>query len=129
MKATGTGRDHSKVSSRDAGSLEIRIPLGIGARIMLFENLWVLRSLVNGSISTIDNIIWEEGADWRSDPPLAICVAFDGYTGPAVLYHNDAGQPVVPIFRSTREFFKGNKAYTKTQFPLNIAFAIIVHKA
>ena len=63
MKATGTGKGHSKVSSRDAGSLEMRIPLGIGARIMLLENLWVSRSLVNGSIGTIDDIIWEEGAD------------------------------------------------------------------
>src|SRR6185437_11504086 len=129
MKATGTGRGHSKVSSRDAGSLEMRIPLGIGARIMLLENLWVSRSLVNGSIGTIDDIIWEEGADWRSDPPLAICVAFDGYIGPAVLYYNDVGQPVVPIFRSTREFFKGNEACTRTQFPLSIAFAITIHRA
>ena len=96
---------------------------------MLLKNLWVLRSLVNGSISTIDDIIQEEGADQRSDPPLAICVAFDGYTRPTVLYHNDAGQPIVPIFRSTREFFKGNEACTRTQFPLNIAFAITVHKA
>ena len=96
---------------------------------MLFENLWVVRSLVNGSISIIDDIVWEEGADWRSDPPLAIYVAFDGYIGPTVLYHNDAGQPIVPIFRLTREFFRGNAACIRTQFPLSIAFAITIHKA
>ena len=81
---------------------------------MLLENLWVIRSLINDSIDIIKDIIWEEEADWKSDPSLAIYIAFDGYIGPAVLYHNNVGQPVVPIFRSIREFFWGNATYTKT---------------
>ena len=96
---------------------------------MLLENLWIVRLLVNGNVDMIDDIIWEEGADWKSDLSLAICVAFDGYTGPVVLYHNDAGQSVVPIFRSTHEFFQSNTTYTRTQFSLSIAFAITIHKA
>jgi hypothetical protein len=96
---------------------------------MLLKNLWVARSLVNGSVGIVDNIIWEEGADWKSDPPLAIYIAFDGYTGPAILYHNDAGQPIVPIFRSTQEFFQGNVTCTRTQFSLGITFAVTIHKA
>ena len=104
------------------------IPLGIGARVMLLENLWIVRSLVNGNIGIVDDIVWKEGADYKSDPPLAICITFDGYTGPVVLYHNDAGQPIVPIFCLTREFFRGNVACIRTQFSLSIAFVIIVHK-
>ena len=77
----------------------MRIPLGIGARVMFLENLWIVRSLVNGSIGIVDDIIWKEGADCKLDPPLAICVTFDRYMGPAILYHNDVGQLVVPIFR------------------------------
>ena len=114
IKATGTGTGHAKVSSREAGSLEMRIPLGIGARVMLFKNLWIARSLINGNIDIVDDIIWEEGIDWKSDPSLVICVAFDRYIGPAVLYYNDVGQPVVPIFCSIREFFRGNVACTRT---------------
>ena len=55
-------------------------------------------------------------------------MAFDKYIGLAAFYYNNAKQPIVPIFRLIRKFFRGNVAYIRTQFLLNIAFAVIVHK-
>jgi ATP-dependent exoDNAse (exonuclease V) alpha subunit len=36
---------------------------------------------------------------------------------------------VVPVFRSRRDFLKGSVTYTRTQFPLTIAYAITIHKS
>ena len=95
---------------------------------MLSENLWQERGLVNGALGTVNNIVWEEGATPRDSPPVAICVVFDGYDGPA-LYEIPNGKPVVPILRSHRDFSKVTHQCTRVQFPLSIAFAITVHKS
>ena len=63
MQAIGIRKDHFKIFFYKAGLLKMHILLIIKTRIMLFKNLWVVKSLINGNIGIIDNIIWEKGAD------------------------------------------------------------------
>jgi hypothetical protein len=131
---TGTGA--KDVAARDAGNLHVSIPLAVGARVMLTENLWTGAGLVNGSLGTIRDMAWEEGSDPRAVPPFVVLVQFDRYSGPACFGPEDddvAGMEdmarVVPVFRSTRDFVKGSVTCTRTQFPLTIAYAITIHKS
>ena len=74
ITATGTGQQHQNISPQDAGMLDMRLYLGKGARVMLTDNLWVERGLVNGATGTIDDIVWAPGANWRSEVPAIIYV-------------------------------------------------------
>jgi hypothetical protein len=37
---------------------------------------------VNGSMGTVRDVFWMEGANSTTDQPYGIVVEFDGYTGP-----------------------------------------------
>ena len=130
LEALHEGHQASDASFDDASNLHKTLPICIGARIMLTENLWTERGLVNGALGTVIDLTWSEGATVKKDLPLAVLVAFDKYEddGPC-LYRTDAGCPVVPIFTSRREFFRGAAQCHRTQFPLTVAFAVTVHKA
>jgi hypothetical protein len=89
-----------KATYEEAGNLHAILLLSLGARVMLTENIWIENGLVNGALGTIHDIIWLASLDCRRDPPFAVLVAFDGYSGPAL----DEDPKIVPIFQSTREF-------------------------
>jgi ATP-dependent DNA helicase PIF1 len=134
--ASHTGTGAKDVPSKDAGNLEVTLPLAVGARVMLTENLWTGAGLVNGSLGTVRDLAWEEGSDPRTVPPFVVLVQFDRYSGPPCFgeEENDmAGMEdiarLVPVFRSTRDFIKGSATCTRTQFPLTVAYAITVHKS
>lgn len=52
-------------------------------------------------------------------------MSFDGYDGPSL----DDDDPIVPVLRSRREFYRGAMRCARTQFPVTTAFAITVHKS
>ncbi len=61
---------------------------------MLTANLWTEVRLVNGSIGTIQDLLFKEDQEPPS-LPIAVLIFFDNYTGPTI--SNLEGERVVPI--------------------------------
>ena len=128
INALHEGRGADKASSEEAGNLSATLLLSIGARIMLLENIWTERGLVNGAFGVVHDIVWRAEDDPRRDPPFAVLIKFDNYSGPSLTTTED-NDIIVPIFKSKREFVRGNTPCTRIQFPITLAYAITVHKA
>lgn len=107
-----------------AQGLPARLYLSIGCRVILRKNLFVSHGLVNGSLGTVTDIIYSNG----ERPPLlpaVILIRFDKYAGP---FFREQSQsfPILPITVSWRE--QGADC-TRRQYPLNLAYAVTIHKA
>jgi hypothetical protein len=53
--AENTGPKASEVEAIDTGNLYKKIPLVLGTRVILTENIWIDKGLINGSIGTVYN--------------------------------------------------------------------------
>jgi ATP-dependent DNA helicase PIF1 len=125
LEAVHEGREAENANFEDGGSLHKILSVSLGARVMLTENLWTERGLVNGALGTVVDLTWSPDADVQNALPLAVLVAFNSYEDDSpCLFRTDTGQPVVPIFTSRREFFRGAAQCYRTQFALTIAYAI-----
>ncbi|KAF5578398.1 ATP-dependent DNA helicase PIF1 [Fusarium pseudoanthophilum] len=136
IAATHSNQFGNDAESSVAGNLHKTLPICIGARVMLTENLWTAMGLVNGAVGIVEDLAWEDrpgGVNPRRIAPEVIMVRFEGYTGPP--YFDDEGPDlpdmtkIIPIFRSTREYVVGNNLCTRKQFPLTISYAITIHKS
>ncbi|XP_073287601.1 uncharacterized protein [Primulina huaijiensis] len=116
-----------------AGQLEAQLDLCIGCKLMILENLWTERGIVNGTQCRLYDIVWRPGTDPRKDPPLCLLVAVpkESYGGPYVEEYSFRGlsYAVVPIFRSKRDFWLNGETRYRTQFPVKLAYALTIHKA
>jgi ATP-dependent DNA helicase PIF1 len=125
ISARHTGRKAAKVSEEEADNLSAEIYMYIRAKVILTTNLWNEVGLANGSMGMIHNMSWDVRQDITS-MPLVILVKFDGYTGPAF---PNCGEGIIPIFYVTRQFEYKSVSCSRTQFPLRLVYAIIVHKS
>jgi ATP-dependent DNA helicase PIF1 len=121
-----TGRNALKASVEDADNLPTELLVCIGAQVMLTTNTWTEDGLVNGSIGTIEDIVWDIGQDPSVDMPSVLRVHFSEYSRPDFLNY---GPKIIPIFPVTRQFEYKGIPCTRTQFPLRLAYAITVHKS
>ena len=124
IKSTHTGRGAERANDDEADGLEPQLCICLGARVMLTDNIWVENGLVNGSMGTVRDIVWNEGQDPIKDMPTAIMVEVDDYSGPKF-----PGTNYIPIFPVTRRFEYKKRDCSRTNFPLRLAYAITVHKA
>jgi len=124
IKSTHTGRGAEGANDDEADGLEPQLCICLGARVMLTDNIWVENGLVNGSMGTVRDIVWNEGQDPTKDMPVAIMVEVDDYDGPKF-----PGTNYIPIFPVTRRFEYKKRDCSRTNFPLRLAYAITVHKA
>ncbi|KAH9316675.1 hypothetical protein KI387_025302, partial [Taxus chinensis] len=85
----------SGLEDADDDQLENEVLLCIGQRVMLLCNLCVEVGLVNGSIGTIQDIIYTAGSKPPS-LPMSVIVRFDNYTGPAWDTINPKSIPILP---------------------------------
>jgi ATP-dependent DNA helicase PIF1 len=121
-----TGRNASKVSNEEADNLPNKLLVCVGAQVMLSTNLWTEKGLVNGSIGTITDVLWDTGQDPSVSMPSLLLVCFSEYSGPDFpLYRSK----IVPIFPVTCQFDYKGVPCTCKQFPLQLAYAITVHKS
>ena len=97
----------------------------IGAKVMLTTNLWSEVGLSNGSMGIIHDMSWDVELDISSIPSV-ILIKLDGYAGPAF---PDCGNQIVPVFPANRQFEYKGMSCSRTQFPLQLAYAITVHKS
>ena len=95
IKALHSGHNASKGTSEDAGGLDPIVYLAHAARVILYANLWVEVSLVNGALGTVVSICCQNGGP--PDLPIAVMVQFDHYAGPTL---PDLTVPITPVCRS-----------------------------
>jgi ATP-dependent exoDNAse (exonuclease V) alpha subunit len=124
IKSTHTGRGAEGANDDEADGLDSQLCICLGARVMLTDNIWVENGLVNGTMGTVRDAVWNEGQDATKDMPMAIMVEVDDYDGPKF-----PGTNYVPIFPVTRRFEYKKRDCSRTNFPLCPAYAITVHKA
>lgn len=125
-----------RAESREAGGLEPNLELSIGCKLMLLENFWTERGIVNGTQCWLYDIVWPAGAEVNKEDPdqplcLLVAVLRASYNGPFVAAGHVRGQEVliVPVYRSRREWFKSGAIRYREQFPVRLAYAITIHKA
>jgi ATP-dependent DNA helicase PIF1 len=94
IRSTHTGRVAEGANDGEGDGLEPHLCICLGARVMLTDNIWVENGLVNGSMGTVRDIVWNEGQDPIKDMPTAIMVEVNDYDGPKFL-----GTNYIPIFR------------------------------
>lgn len=102
--------------------LPFELILAEGCIVMLRHNLWIEQGLVNGSLGIVEKILFNKNESQRNHLPKIILVKFLNYEGPTV-------DGCVPIKMVTKSWYKNGKIYTRTQFPLTLAFAITIHKS
>lgn len=118
IKAINDGRGAETATSSDAENLEPILYLAIGAKVMLNKNLWISVGLVNGATSIVTDIVLRPDTSM----PMFIMVNFDKYIGPRI---NNA----VPIAPFECKFNLNGHECKRIQIPLNISFAITIHKS
>lgn len=123
----------AEATASEAGHLEAELALSIGCKLMILENIWTERGIVNGTECRLYDIVWPEHAEPRADQPLCLLVAVPkgNYHGPWIETYTWKGHEysVIPIYPSQRDFFKGGEVRYRTQFPVKLAYALTIHKA
>ena len=107
-----------------AEGLPNRLSLAVGGRVLLTRNLWTECSLVNGSMGTIQVILYKDGNN--SNLPDAILIQFDGFRGPSCLPTIDRVVALTPV---TARFKVGNQLYLRKSYPLQLGYALTIHRA
>jgi helitron helicase-like protein/uncharacterized protein DUF6570/PIF1-like helicase len=129
IAAVNSSQAASRASTEDASNLANELLISIGSRVMLLDNTWTERGLVNGSFATIRDIVWPYATtDPRSCLPQALLVEFDKYTGP-IWQQDEYGRQLVPVLPVCREFAIDGENHHRTQFPITLAYSITVHRA
>ena len=125
IEATHVGRGAKNATANKAMCLPRFLFLAKGARVMLRHNLWTEAGLVNGAMGTVHDIVYKPNTR-PGTLPAVVLVKFDQYTGPSCL---ETEERVVPICPRKAEWFTKGVQKSRTQLPLNLAWAMTIHKS
>lgn len=101
----------------------------LGAQVMLSRNLWIEQGLVNGTRGAIHQIGLSTSETPHHTVPSVIMVAFPTYSGPTP-WRTPGNIPLVPIVPHTARWESSNGQHcSRRQLPLQLAFAITIHKS
>ena len=94
---------------------------------MLTANLQTETGLVNGSMGTVQDIIFKED---QGPPhlPIVVLISFDNYKGPTITSLEDKRVVPIPPIRRTWNS-KSGASCSRLQIPVRLAWAITVHKS
>ena len=128
IKAIHTGSSEAKKADSDtANGLEAELLLARGTRVMLTVNLQTEAGLVNGSMGTVQDILFEED---QGPPylPIAVLISFDNYKGHTICsLEGERVVPIAPVRRTWND--NSNLSCSRLQIPVRLAWAITVHKS
>ena len=109
----------------DFGGLANYIHLSTGCNITLTLNTWNKKGLVNGSFGTVKDIIYPDSTLIKGTIPETIIIHFPKYTGPQ-FFNDEARKNWIPL--NPRNMYSQALNFTRTQYPLRLAYAITMHK-
>jgi ATP-dependent DNA helicase PIF1 len=106
------------------GSLSASLKLIRGAKIMITNNLWTEFGITNGSFGILTHIIYEHNKQPPSLPSSIIVKMDNDYIGPHIKDY-----PKHIVINPITHFYQDKKnTYQRTQLPIEVAFAITIHK-
>ena len=124
LRAVHNQEGAAHLSSDKAGGLQKDLWICKGSRIVLTQNLWTEKKLVNGSIGKVEGILY-----WNDEKPPSLPIilcTFEEYMGPTFV----PGMPkCVPIIPKERTFFHRGKPVSRTMIPLLLGWGITIHKS
>lgn len=124
-----TDREIKQLLKAGKGSKSTRDVLYLcgGAKVMLWQNLWTSKGLVNGSMGIVKGLLFKDREEEKiGSIPAVVLVEFFSYIGPALLEHFPKIVPIVPS-EFTSPYNK--EEFKRTQLPLCLAWAITIHKS
>jgi hypothetical protein len=116
---------HKNVSSDKAGGLLNHLYLCRGAKVMLTTNMNVEFGLFNGSMGTVQDIIYLDGKNPTSNLPDVVMVEFSKYSGPPFIGCKPKLVPIVPVERKIDCHCFSCK---RTQVPLRLGWGTTIHR-
>lgn len=122
IEAINSSEAASKSSVDKSFGLQNILYLSIDCKIMLRTNTWVSGGLINGSMGTVREIIYEDN-ELPPKLPIFILAKVDNYKGPFI--RNDLF-PIIPV---TRSWIDKGIHCTRTQLPVSAAYSTTIHKA
>ena len=106
-------------------SLQPKLLVAKGTRVMLTVNLWPSVGLYNGSTGSVVDIIYEPNTQPPS-LPVAVIVKFDSFSGPSFTANKPSCIPIPPITATVQ---CGNVVHERQQLPFTLAWALTIHKS
>ena len=115
----------------ETGNLKKILTVKINARVMITTNIDVSDGLTNGAMGTVTNVVIND----RTAEMITILVSFDSkHVGQEAMHtsvYKSTNKNAVPIYQIQATFPIHKKAScqaTRSQLPLTLAWAIIIHK-
>ena len=119
----------AKNATSSQAKYQQQVYLAVGAQVMVRSNLWTSAGVVNGSIGVIrDIVVHPDKANESGSREVVVLVQLLGYTGPALLHDHPNW---VPIRMCDSDWVAGkrNTNCKRTQVPLDLAWALTIHKS
>jgi hypothetical protein len=101
------------------------LKIAIGAVVMVSNNLWSRAGISNGTVGVVVDILFDSPSTLTRLPKVII-VQSSSYKGPSYLQDVANTFPVYPI---RKDYAIKGTHYSRTQFPLSLAWAITIHKS
>ena len=118
----------------DDGRAKVGKSLNVGARVMLTLNLNTKHGLYNGTIGTVEHVLFEDQEAFDRRTPYMALLKIDQYdklhrNDAAYFDHPDFGNNLVPITLHTDRCQYNGTSIQRKGLPLKLGYAMTIHKS